>query len=86
MAIETIKVSSRGQIVIPERIRKHLGIREGTTLVLVERGHGLFLEKEQDFLKELHTDKEKLGWLMLSEKSLAKLWDNPEDEVWNTYL
>lgn len=32
------------------------------------------------------TKKEKFGWLLLTEQSLKKLWDNKEDEVWNTYL
>jgi len=31
--------------------------------------------------------KESLGWMMLAEKSMAKIWDNPkDDEVWNKYL
>ena len=31
--------------------------------------------------------KEKIGWLILAEKSMKKLWDNKkDDEVWNKYL
>ena len=31
--------------------------------------------------------KEKYGWLVLAEKSLAKIWDNKkDDEVWSKYL
>ena len=30
--------------------------------------------------------KEKQGWLALAEQSLKKIWDNKEDEVWDTYL
>ncbi len=31
--------------------------------------------------------KEKYGWLILAEKSLAKIWDNKkDDEVWSKYL
>ena len=33
------------------------------------------------------TKKEKYGWLILAEKSMAKLWDNKkDDEVWNKYV
>jgi len=53
--IETIKVSSRGQVVIPEAIRKDLSIKEGVRLVLIRKGNKLILEKEEDFLKE-HED------------------------------
>ena len=33
------------------------------------------------------TRKEKIGWMILAEKSLNKLWDNKkDDEVWGKYL
>lgn len=88
--IETITVSSRGQIVIPEKVRKHLSLKEGTKLIMIEKQNKLILELEKDFLEELERmkgDKEKMGWLVLAEKSLAKLWDNPSDEeIWSRYL
>jgi len=31
--------------------------------------------------------KEKIGWLILAEKSLEKIWDNKkDDETWSKYL
>ena len=81
--ITTMKVSSKGQIVIPEAIRRELGIKEGTRLVVIERGKKIIIEKEKDFEEEM----ERRGWLGLAEKSLAKIWDNPEDDVvWSKYL
>ena len=32
------------------------------------------------------TRKERIGWMVLAEKSMKKLWDNKEDEIWNKYL
>ena len=33
------------------------------------------------------TKKEKIGWMILAEKSLNKIWDNKkDDEVWSKYL
>ena len=86
--IETIKVSSKGQIVIPERIRKHLHLKEGSTLVVMERGSQLVLEEENQFLRDIKTiDKEKVGWLLVAEQSLRKVWDNPQDDqAWSKYL
>ena len=87
--LETTKVSSKGQIVIPERMRKHLGLKEGTKLVLIEKDRKTMIQKEGEFMKiieEKEISKEKMGWLMLTEKSLAKVWDNSiDDEVWNNY-
>ena len=86
--IETITMSSKGQIVIPERIRDELKIKEGTKLVMLEKDNSIILEKEEDFLKKLNNlELEKLGWLALSEKSMKKIWDNKKDnEVWSKYL
>lgn len=31
--------------------------------------------------------KERIGWMILAEKSMKKIWDNKkDDEVWNKYL
>lgn len=31
--------------------------------------------------------KEKIGWLILAEKSMKKIWDNKkDDEIWSRYL
>ena len=32
------------------------------------------------------TKKEKIGWMILAEKSMKKMWDNKKDEVWSKYL
>lgn len=86
--IETIKVSSRGQIVIPERIRKDLEIKDGTKMVLIEKNNSIIIEKEETFMNKLNSiELEKLGWLALAETSLKKIWDNKKDnEVWGKYL
>ena len=33
------------------------------------------------------TRKEKIGWMILAEKSMGKIWDNKKDDkIWNKYL
>lgn len=48
---------------------------------------------KSEFIRHLIIDKleshkkENYGWLVLAEKSIAKMWDNKkEDEVWSKYL
>jgi len=85
--IETIKVSSRGQIVIPERIREKLHIEEGMKLVLINEAGRIILEKEQIFLKRVKENEERQAWIAAGEESFAKIWDNPKDEeTWKKYL
>ena len=89
MTIGVVNVSSRGQIVIPELIRKRLGIKEGSKLVAIEKNGALILKREEDIMKNLEsTDiKEEKGWLALAEQSLSRIWNNKKDEkVWSRYL
>ena len=44
--METIAVSTKGQISIPKEVRDRLGIREGTRLRLLEDGARIVLEKD----------------------------------------
>lgn len=43
--LTTIKVSSKGQIVIPQSLRKKMGLHPGDTLVLARYGNALILKK-----------------------------------------
>lgn len=87
--IELINVSSKGQIVIPEKIRKRLGIKPHSKLVLLEKEGTLILKKEEEVAKllEYSESKETIGWMALAEQSLKEVWDNPKDSrVWKKYL
>ncbi|MBI2110160.1 AbrB/MazE/SpoVT family DNA-binding domain-containing protein [Candidatus Woesearchaeota archaeon] len=86
--IETIRVSSRGQMVIPEAFRKVFHIKEGTKLILLKEDNKIILEKEEDFMQTIKRgNKEKFGWLSLAEVSMKKIWENKKDEeVWKKYL
>jgi AbrB family looped-hinge helix DNA binding protein len=69
MIIDTTKMSSRGQVVIPLDLRK--GINEGDKLIIIRKDDEIILRKSIP---------ETALW---SEKSLAKTWLNKEeDEAW----
>ncbi len=69
MQIDTTKMSSRGQIVIPLDMRKD--IKEGDKLIVIKKDDEIIIKKS---IPE---------WTILSEKSLAKNWLNKEeDEAW----
>jgi len=69
MQIDTTKMSSRGQVVIPIGMRK--GINEGDKLIIIKRDDEIILKKSLP---------ETALW---SEKSLAKTWlTKEEDEAW----
>ncbi len=87
--MEIINVSSRGQIVIPEKIRKSMSIRKGSRLALFEKDGSIVIKREEDIIRRIEDDdrKEEFGWLALGEGSLKELWDNPKDDkIWKRYL
>lgn len=45
--IELTKLSSKGQIVIPQSLREELGLEEGETFAVIARGDTIVLKKLQ---------------------------------------
>lgn len=87
--MDVVSVSSKGQVVIPEKVRKNLGIKVGSRLVLLEKEGSILMRKEDAVIKQLEEPerKEDIGWIILGEKSLANIWDNAKDEkTWKKYM
>jgi AbrB family looped-hinge helix DNA binding protein len=78
METKIIKVTDKGQISLPIQIRDSVGINVGDELIITRSGETICLKKinEEDFS----------DLLKLREISLKEIWDNEEDEIWNTYL
>ncbi|MBI2541882.1 AbrB/MazE/SpoVT family DNA-binding domain-containing protein [Candidatus Woesearchaeota archaeon] len=76
---ELITVGEKGQIVIPKKIRDGLKIEKGTKLLVSE-------DKEKITIKPIVKLDEKHLFMLLSETSLKKTWDNPYDERWDDVL
>ena len=69
MQIDTTKMSSKGQIVIPLEMRKD--IKEGDRLIVIRKDDEIILKKRINDLA------------ILSEESFAETWDTKEeDEAW----
>ncbi|CAI1494048.1 MULTISPECIES: AbrB/MazE/SpoVT family DNA-binding domain-containing protein [Thermococcus] len=54
MGVEVVKVSTKGQVVIPKEIRDALGIRNGDYLVVIEKNGYIVMKKlsVEDVFKE----------------------------------
>ena len=75
METKIIKVTDKGQISLPVRIREVLNIVQGDELIITQGADSIVIKKvkEEDFSDLLRH----------SERVAKKLWDNKEDEVWN---
>jgi AbrB family looped-hinge helix DNA binding protein len=52
--MEITKISSKGQIVIPSKIREKLGIVEGSMLVIEEMNNGIIMKKvDNDLVNQI---------------------------------
>jgi AbrB family looped-hinge helix DNA binding protein len=78
--MKTVRVSDKGQIAIPQEMRERIGIKRGDSLVLIQVGDKLFIEKERAVAARLVDDFKDL--LKFHEKSLRSVWDNKSDDVW----
>jgi AbrB family looped-hinge helix DNA binding protein len=79
--VHAVDGSRKGQIVIPEDVRKRHRLRRGTDLVLLESGDALVLRKKADGDGIL---KDEFGPLLrASEEALRDLWENSGDDVWD---
>ena len=84
MEIKIIKVTDKGQISLPAGIRKSTNINIRDSIILIQKDKKIMLKKIDTIENEVEDDFRDL--LKLSEISLKNLWDNKEDEIWNTYL
>lgn len=71
--IKTTTITGKGQIAIPQEIRKKKGFGEGMKLVILSFNDRIELRP----LKQLN---KKLFNALASQKSLAKDWLNPDEE------
>jgi antitoxin PrlF len=65
ISTEVTSLSSKGQVVIPDRIRKELGLVTGTKLIVISDGSNLLLkpmeEPKMDVFKKLMEESKKFG-------------------------
>jgi len=75
METKIIKVTDKGQISLPVRIRNSLNISQGDELFITQDDNSIVIKKiKRDDFRDL---------LKHSERVAKKLWNNKEDEVWN---
>ena len=72
--VEVVTLSEKGQIVLPKKVRREVGLSKGNKMLLVEKNGKITLIKVNEIMqKEFST-------LLASEKSLAKDWLSKEEE------
>src|SRR3989338_1209032 len=80
LRVRTVSMGERGQIVIPEDMRKDLELQGKETLVLIEKDGEIVIRKEFKVVTSLLAEDEL--WAKASMESLRDAWGK-EDEIWD---
>ena len=59
--MEVVRVSSKGQVVIPKEVRERLGIKEGEYLLLLQEGDLILMKKLNIDVEEILREGERLA-------------------------
>lgn len=82
ITFKIVKVSDKGQIAIPSDIRKAMKIKKGEELLIVRKGDKLLVEKSSKVSKKFTSE---FNFMLENAKATAKkLWNNKEDEIWDS--
>ena len=84
MTIKTITVSDKGQIAIPVSIRESMKIEKGDEFIIMQINNKLILEKSENIQEKIKDDFKDIT--IINEKSLKKIWNNKQDNIWSLYL
>ena len=80
--LKTLKITSKGQIAIPKDIRKMKGFKEGSKIALLAFDDHVEIRPLYQ-LKKADLTKPGISTYIMSESSLAKDWQNEdEDKAW----
>ena len=75
--MKVVTLSSKGQIVIPAKVRKKHSLKEGDSLVIVEESDGIRLQPLVNIAELWGVDAIKDAGVIL--KEMRKEWDNELD-------
>ncbi len=83
--LRTVKMSAKGQVVIPREFREALHLKQGDSLVVLQRPRELVLRPADEVAARIEemSDRE---WQEMGLRGLADVWDNPEDAAWAAEL
>jgi AbrB family looped-hinge helix DNA binding protein len=76
--MELVTLSSKGQIVIPVKVRKKFSLKEGDSLMLVEENDGIRLQPLVNIAELWGVDTIKNSGTIL--KEMRKEWDDELDD------
>ena len=81
MRTKTVRVSDKGQVAIPIEIRRAMGLKKGSELLILFDGEKMMLARADRAAQAILREFDDL--VRASAETARELWANEADEVWN---
>jgi len=81
MQTKTVRLSAKGQLAIPVGMRRAMGLRTGSELLVLFDGEKLLLTRADKAASTLLREFEDL--VHASAETAKALWGSPADDVWD---
>ena len=83
MYARTVKMTGKGQIVVPKEMRDSLGLRRNSTILLIQKDEDILMRKPES-ISELIEDFPELR--AAAERVFGEVWKGEDDKLWESYL
>lgn len=82
MLVKTVRLTDKGQLTVPAEALRAMNARKGTEFLLIQEGERIVLVKASAVGRQLLDDMG--GWDALAAPAFQDLWENEDDEIWNS--
>jgi AbrB family looped-hinge helix DNA binding protein len=83
MYARTVKMTGKGQIVVPKEMRDSLGLKRDSTILLIQKDEDILMKKP-DSIRGMLEDFPELR--AATERIFGEVWKDEDDKLWESYI
>jgi AbrB family looped-hinge helix DNA binding protein len=83
MYARTVKMTGKGQIVVPKEMRDNMGLKRNSMLLIVQKDDNIILKKPES-LEAIVEDFPELR--AATERVFGEVWKDEDDKLWESYI
>lgn len=83
MYARTVKMTGKGQIVVPKEMRDSMGLKRNSMLLIVQKDDNIILKKPES-LEAIVEDFPELR--AATERVFGEVWKDEDDKLWESYI
>jgi AbrB family looped-hinge helix DNA binding protein len=83
MYARTVKMTGKGQIVVPKEMRDSIGLKRNSMILLIQKDKDIILKKPECLEAVIEDFPE---FRVASLEVLKEVWKDEDDKLWESYL